>query len=279
MAMKHAARALVLCAFLSAVCASRAADPIEYVKVCDSFGAGFMYVPGTDTCQNATTGDTRVATENGVWRSRLPYPTGRWVKSGRLDCPGRMVNVGTFRSTDFTMNAWNRNQTAPIALPVTDKEYVAEVMMSGGFYDPRLPDVRSGTQGTLAFCVRSLDPSIPEVLPEPNPEDPPTKPRWGNGLLPIGCIPNNRLLNMPATYVINADASYPSVERGFANEEQTEFYGPFKFNSHVAVTTDFGQASGHLLTYTDESDEMQKPLAGTVTVSVCVAQSLVGPSR
>ena len=26
------------------------AKPVEYVKVCSLYGAGFWYVPGTDTC-------------------------------------------------------------------------------------------------------------------------------------------------------------------------------------------------------------------------------------
>ncbi|GLK81117.1 porin [Methylopila turkensis] len=26
------------------------AEPVEYVKVCDAYGAGFFYIPGTDTC-------------------------------------------------------------------------------------------------------------------------------------------------------------------------------------------------------------------------------------
>ena len=37
--------------------AARAADlpehqaaPIEYVRICDAYGAGFFYIPGTDTC-------------------------------------------------------------------------------------------------------------------------------------------------------------------------------------------------------------------------------------
>lgn len=29
---------------------SRKAAPVEYVKVCDVYGAGFFYIPGTDTC-------------------------------------------------------------------------------------------------------------------------------------------------------------------------------------------------------------------------------------
>ena len=28
------------------------AEPMEYVKVCDMYGAGFFYIPGTETCIN-----------------------------------------------------------------------------------------------------------------------------------------------------------------------------------------------------------------------------------
>lgn len=44
-------------AALTSVVGAQAADlpvykaaPIEYVRVCDAFGAGFFYIPGTDTC-------------------------------------------------------------------------------------------------------------------------------------------------------------------------------------------------------------------------------------
>ncbi|HEV7324879.1 MAG TPA: porin, partial [Bosea sp. (in: a-proteobacteria)] len=29
---------------------SRKAAPVEYVRVCSAYGAGFFYIPGTDTC-------------------------------------------------------------------------------------------------------------------------------------------------------------------------------------------------------------------------------------
>src|SRR3984957_10782003 len=29
---------------------SRKAAPVEYVRICDAYGAGFFYIPGTDTC-------------------------------------------------------------------------------------------------------------------------------------------------------------------------------------------------------------------------------------
>ena len=29
---------------------ARQAAPIEYVRICDAYGAGFFYIPGTETC-------------------------------------------------------------------------------------------------------------------------------------------------------------------------------------------------------------------------------------
>jgi len=43
-----------------------ASAAVEYVKVCDAFGAQYYYSPGTDTCINANTGVTKRDTENGV---------------------------------------------------------------------------------------------------------------------------------------------------------------------------------------------------------------------
>ncbi|WP_292318277.1 porin [Mesorhizobium sp.] len=60
---------LVPFAFLavaSGVPASALAKPVEYVKVCTLYGAQYYYSPGTDTCINANTGETRRLTEDGV---------------------------------------------------------------------------------------------------------------------------------------------------------------------------------------------------------------------
>lgn len=55
-------------AALVAVTGAQAADlpvvePVDYVKVCDAFGAGFHYIPGTETCLKFS---GRVRTEIGV---------------------------------------------------------------------------------------------------------------------------------------------------------------------------------------------------------------------
>ena len=44
------AGAAVLAAGVSAQAADLGAEPADYVKVCDAFGKGFYYAPGTDTC-------------------------------------------------------------------------------------------------------------------------------------------------------------------------------------------------------------------------------------
>jgi hypothetical protein len=46
------------------------AAPVEYVRVCTAYGAQYYYSPGTDTCINANTGDTRRLTEDGVVSSK-----------------------------------------------------------------------------------------------------------------------------------------------------------------------------------------------------------------
>lgn len=39
--------------------------PVEYVKICSLYGAGYFYIPGTDTCLNPSTGLTIVQTVDG----------------------------------------------------------------------------------------------------------------------------------------------------------------------------------------------------------------------
>lgn len=51
MTRKRAVLAAGLAAATSAfVAAGARADPVEYVRVCDTFGVGYFYIPGTETC-------------------------------------------------------------------------------------------------------------------------------------------------------------------------------------------------------------------------------------
>jgi hypothetical protein len=63
------------------------AQAIEYVRVCDRYGANYYYSPGTNTCINSQTGVTKtllpddktVVTSRPLWRkgstrSTIAYP-------------------------------------------------------------------------------------------------------------------------------------------------------------------------------------------------------------
>ena len=45
-----AASLLSIAAASAADLPSRKSAPVEYVKVCSAYGAGFFFIPGTDTC-------------------------------------------------------------------------------------------------------------------------------------------------------------------------------------------------------------------------------------
>ncbi|KAA0069992.1 porin [Tardiphaga sp. P9-11] len=77
--MKNVKRALLLGATTLALAHSaQAADlpvkakAVEYVKVCSLYGAGFYYIPGTDTCVKIG-GQIRVATSFNAGTYNLPY--------------------------------------------------------------------------------------------------------------------------------------------------------------------------------------------------------------
>jgi hypothetical protein len=42
--------------------------PVEYVRVCDVYGAGWFYIPGTERCIRTETGEIRYETEEGTVR-------------------------------------------------------------------------------------------------------------------------------------------------------------------------------------------------------------------
>ena len=61
---------LGLSAILAAVAwfgGTAAAAPAEYVRVCDAYGQGWYYIPGSETCLKPETGETRTETEFGTY--------------------------------------------------------------------------------------------------------------------------------------------------------------------------------------------------------------------
>ena len=80
--------------------------PVEYVRVCDAYGAGFFYIPGTDTCLRIS-GALRAE-----YTVRGSAPTNNLFAFGR-NLGGQTYNrdLGVFRARAF-LNADARTQTA-----------------------------------------------------------------------------------------------------------------------------------------------------------------------
>ena len=62
---------------------SRKSAPVEYVKVCNAYGAGFFYIPGTDTCLRV--GGLVVAEARAQWPSKLTVRPNATVATQRFN--------------------------------------------------------------------------------------------------------------------------------------------------------------------------------------------------
>ena len=244
---------------------------VMYVKICPLYGAGFNYIPGTDVCVNQQTGDAREQTPGGTWRSVLPYKDGDWVSVPQQECgpAATLMKIGDFKSTDFKPNAYDRLETAGVPMHLKPPQFITKILMSGGFYDPRLANARSGNGlSKLALCVRSIDPNVVEQgLPMP----------YGNGSVPIGCVVNSRIVGMPAAYAVSAMGAFPQVDQYFVNGDITNVAGPYVFGSALVVTTDILTPGPDALSYTaglTAGSPVLQPLAGTLSVSACVASGV-----
>src|SRR5213592_4815235 len=75
---------------LVAVSGTQAADlpvrakPVEYVKVCSIYGAGFFYIPGTDTCIKIG-GWVRAEVDFNAGGSHSQYNNGGAARNNRVD--------------------------------------------------------------------------------------------------------------------------------------------------------------------------------------------------
>ncbi|MCH4561038.1 porin [Mesorhizobium jarvisii] len=116
-------------AALIAVSGARAADavvvaepePAEYVKICDVYGAGYFYIPGTETClriggyvrydiglgdvgsfDGAKSFDHNTGKEQGTWYKNARFTLKTWT--------GQETELGTLKTyTETRFNFGNRN--------------------------------------------------------------------------------------------------------------------------------------------------------------------------
>ncbi len=108
---------------LVAVAGAQAADlpvkakPVEYVKVCSLYGAGFWYVPGTDTCLKI---GAFVREEIG------------WNQSGSL-VTGIATGGGQFTRTDTSQLAMRTRSSISVDLRTQTEYGVLRSYLEGGF--------------------------------------------------------------------------------------------------------------------------------------------------
>ena len=119
-------------AALIAVSGARAADavvvaepePAEYVKICDVYGAGYFYIPGTETClriggyvrydigagdigtfDGARATDVQNGKDQGTWKKNARFTLKTWT--------GQETELGTLKTyTEMRMNFGNHNADA-----------------------------------------------------------------------------------------------------------------------------------------------------------------------
>ncbi|PZV34456.1 porin [Mesorhizobium kowhaii] len=96
-------------------------EPVESVKICDAYGAGYFYIPGTGTClriggyvgydigagdtgsyDRARTSNARIGVDQGTWRSNTRFAFETWTQ--------QETELGTLKTyTETSMNFGNRN--------------------------------------------------------------------------------------------------------------------------------------------------------------------------
>jgi Porin subfamily len=113
---------------------SAPAAAVEYVRICTLYGAGFYYLPGTDTCVNFATNDARVSTAGGVWRWRIPNSPRTLEPTPQDACEdGKLVKFGDITGADLTQNAYSRYETnTHLPLMLKKGQYIASVIYKGG---------------------------------------------------------------------------------------------------------------------------------------------------
>lgn len=72
---------------------AKKAAPVEYVRVCSTYGAGFFYIPGTDTCLRVS---GRVRADYLYNSPELKLPVG--TANGAVIARGRALDVDGFRA-------------------------------------------------------------------------------------------------------------------------------------------------------------------------------------
>jgi hypothetical protein len=96
------------------------AEPVEYVKVCNTYGEGFFYIPGSDTCLQIS-GFARL--ETYAFDSRGTHDNVAFQAQTNLDFDARTeTEYGTLRS--FVRLEFSRNSGGPGSTPNTNSKLI-----------------------------------------------------------------------------------------------------------------------------------------------------------
>ncbi|KRB32703.1 porin [Mesorhizobium sp. Root172] len=132
-------------AALIAVSGARAADavvvaepePAEYVKICDVYGAGYFYIPGTETClriggyvrydigagdigsfDGARATDVKSGKDQGTWKKNARFALKTWT--------GQETELGTLKTyTETRFNFGNSRDSGRASYDLVNDRYVA----------------------------------------------------------------------------------------------------------------------------------------------------------
>src|SRR5947207_2386324 len=79
------------------------AKPVEYVKVCSLYGAGFFYIPGTDTCLKI---GMYIRSDHGFGAGGVMAAPGYWENSANSLFTRDATNFYTFRARINLTTDW-----------------------------------------------------------------------------------------------------------------------------------------------------------------------------
>lgn len=100
-------------------------EPAEYIKICDVYGSGYFYIPGTETClrtggyvrydiglgdvgsyDHARTSAVGAGEDQGTWQNNTRFTFQTWT--------GQETELGTLKTyTETRMNFGNHNPSGP----------------------------------------------------------------------------------------------------------------------------------------------------------------------
>ena len=160
------------------------ASAVEYVRIYPIYGAGYFYLPGTDTCIDVATNDARQTTMGGTWDWRSPSNPHTWAPTPADACQdGQLVKFGDVSSSSLTQDSYSRWETnTHYALRLRPGQYIASILYRGGF---------TGVDSQGNFCMYYYDPVNGIAFP------------------PLGCTDTSPQAGVPATLVFAPDTPVP----------------------------------------------------------------------